>query len=79
MDHAKGKNDKNCAQKWYPKLCAFLFEVTWTFGKMCVVTIFLTLFDIFRLCELVLEVLKAVKVSPSNSVPDTFASFLDHF
>ena len=40
---------------------------------------FLTLFDIFWLCELVLEVLKAVQVSPSNSVPDTFASFLDHF
>ena len=23
-----------CAQKWCRKLCAFLFDVTWAFGKM---------------------------------------------
>jgi len=34
MDHAKWKSIRNCAQKWCWKLCAFLFEVTWAFGKM---------------------------------------------
>ena len=34
MDHAKWKSIKNCARKWCRKLCAFLFEVTWAFGKM---------------------------------------------
>ena len=69
-------------------VCALFFF--WTFAVQRIVKLkafillqrrhyFLTLFDIFRLSELVLEVLKAVKVSPSNSVPDTFASFLDHF
>ena len=68
--------------------CAIFFF--WTFAVQSIVKFkafilllrrhyFLTLFDIFRLSELVLEVLKAVQVSPSNSVPDTFASFLDHF
>ena len=35
MDHAKWKNIRNCARKWCRKLCAFLLEVTWAFGKMC--------------------------------------------
>ena len=35
MDHSKWKSIKNCARKWCRKFCAFLFEVTWAFGKMC--------------------------------------------
>ena len=34
-DYAKWKRIKNCTQKWCWKLCAFLFEVTWVYGKMC--------------------------------------------
>ena len=34
IDNTNWESIKNCAQKWYPKLCACLFEVTWTFGKM---------------------------------------------
>ena len=34
MDHTKWKIMKNRAQKWCRKLCAFLFEVTYDFGKM---------------------------------------------
>ena len=34
-DYAKWKSIKSCAQKWCQKLCAFLFEVTWVYGKMC--------------------------------------------
>ena len=34
MDHSKWKSIKKCAWKWRRKLCAFLFEVTWAFGKM---------------------------------------------
>ena len=33
MDHIKSM--KNCAQKLCRSLCAFLFEATCTFGKMC--------------------------------------------
>ena len=29
------KSMKNCAQKWCWSLCAFLFEATCAFGKMC--------------------------------------------
>ena len=29
------KSMKNCAQKWCRSLCAFLFEATCAFGKMC--------------------------------------------
>ena len=35
MDHTMQKSMKNCAQKWRQKLCAFFFEVTCAFGKMC--------------------------------------------
>ena len=35
MDHAKWKSIKTRVWKWCQKLCAFLFEVTWAFGKMC--------------------------------------------
>ena len=35
MDHTMWKSMKNCAGKWCQKLCAFLFDATWAFGKMC--------------------------------------------
>ena len=35
MDHIMWKSMKNCAQKWYRSFCAFLFEATRAFGKMC--------------------------------------------
>ena len=35
MDHIMWKSMKNCAQKWCRSLCAFLFEATYAFGKMC--------------------------------------------
>ena len=35
MDHTMWKSMKNCAQKWCRSLCAFLFEATCAFGKMC--------------------------------------------
>ena len=37
MDHTMWKSIKNCARKWCPKLCAFLFAATWAFGKMCLI------------------------------------------
>ena len=35
MDHIMWKSMKNWAQKWCRSLCAFLFEATCAFGKMC--------------------------------------------
>jgi len=35
MDHIMWKSMKNCAKKWCRRLCAFLFEATCAFGKMC--------------------------------------------
>ena len=35
MDCTMWKSIKNCARKWCPKLCAFLFAATWAFGNMC--------------------------------------------
>ena len=38
MDHTMWKSSMtNCAQKWWWKLCAIVFAVTWAFGKMCYV------------------------------------------
>ena len=34
MNHTMWKSMKNCARKWYCKLCAFLFKVTCAFWKM---------------------------------------------
>ena len=34
MNHTMRKSMKNCARKWFQKLCTFLFEVTSAFGKM---------------------------------------------
>ena len=75
MDYAKGESIKNCVQKWCRKLCAFLFDVTWAFGKMCI-DVFQKFFPTRIESQNKLSVAARVPHVPNDS-ENALATFLD--